>query len=138
LLADRELLKLLLDCPTYAQLFPFAECGGLFAGDIFLAWLAEKFEAKGIGAKDTMAAFFEKKRVDLSVVVSDTTAGEMLVINHRTAPDVPLAMAVRMSMSILLYGARSSGNRVGARTRVVRRPEMLLWTVECFRTSPFA
>jgi predicted acylesterase/phospholipase RssA len=100
LLADRELLKLLLDCPTYAQLFSFAECGGLFAGDIFLAWLAEKFEAKGIGAKDTMAAFFEKKRVDLSVVVSDTTAGEMLVINHRTAPDVPLAMAVRMSMSI--------------------------------------
>src|SRR6516225_6601769 len=50
LFADRELLKLLLDCPTYAQLFSFAECGGLFAGDVFLTWLTEKFSAKGVAA----------------------------------------------------------------------------------------
>ena len=40
------------------------------------------------------------KRCDLSLVVTDTTNREMLVLNHRTAPDVPVAMAVRMSMSI--------------------------------------
>jgi predicted acylesterase/phospholipase RssA len=32
--------------------------------------------------------------------VTDTTNRQMLVLNHRTAPDVPVAMAVRMSMSI--------------------------------------
>ena len=40
------------------------------------------------------------KGCDLSLVVTDTTNREMLVLNHRTAPDVPVAMAVRMSMSI--------------------------------------
>jgi NTE family protein len=98
--ADREILNLLLGSPVYPQLFSFVECGGLFAGDAFLAWITEKLAAKGIAATDTMKTFFTKKQVDLSVVTSDTTDGEMLVINHRTAPDVPLAWAVRMSMSI--------------------------------------
>ena len=122
--ADREILSLLLETPIYPQLFSFVECGGLFAGDAFLAWITEKLEAKGIAATDTMKMFFAKKQVDLSVVTSDTTDGEMLVINHRTAPDVPLARAVRMSMSIpfvwrevvwqedwgLYQGRRKTGN----------------------------
>ena len=99
-IADRKILDLLLDSPLYPQLFSFVECGGLFAGDAFLAWIREKLAAKGIAEADTMQTFFEKKEVDLSVVTSDTTDGEMLVINHRTAPDVPVAWAVRMSMSI--------------------------------------
>ena len=98
--AEREILNLLLGSPLYPQLFSFVECGGLFAGDAFLAWIREKLAAKGIAAADTMKTFFAKKQVDLSVVTSDTTDGEMLVINHRTAPDVPVAWAVRMSMSI--------------------------------------
>jgi NTE family protein len=122
--ADREILHLLLDTPVYPHLFSFVECGGLFAGDVFLAWITEKLGAKGIAATDTMKTFFAQKRVDLSVVTSDTTAGEMLVINHRTAPDVPIAWAVRMSMSIpfvwrevvwqenwgLYQGRRKAGN----------------------------
>jgi len=99
-MADLEILNLLLKTPVYPQLFSFVECGGLFAGDAFIAWITEKLQAKGIAATDTMKTFFAKKQVDLSVVTSDTTDGEMLVINHRTAPDVPLARAVRMSMSI--------------------------------------
>lgn len=98
--AEHEILNLLLGSPLYPQLFSFVECGGLFAGDAFLAWIAEKLAAKDIAATDTMKTFFVKKQVDLSVVTSDTTDGEMLVINHRTAPDVPVAWAVRMSMSI--------------------------------------
>jgi NTE family protein len=100
MMADLKILNLLLETPVYPQLFSFVECGGLFAGDAFIAWITEKLQAKGIGATDTMKTFFAKKQVDLSVVTSDTTDGEMLVINHRTAPDVPLARAVRMSMSI--------------------------------------
>jgi predicted acylesterase/phospholipase RssA len=34
------------------------------------------------------------------VVTSDVTEPEMLVLNERTAPQVPVALAVRMSMSI--------------------------------------
>lgn len=99
-IAGRALLGLLLDTPLYPTLFSIVECGGVFAGDAFLAWLVEKLAAKGVTATDTFATFCAKKKVDLSVVASDTTDMEMLVLNHRTAPDVPIPWAVRMSMSI--------------------------------------
>jgi NTE family protein len=96
------LVKALLDTPLYPTLFSLAECGGVYAGNAFLHWMTEKLAAKGIAASDTMATMFAKKGVDLSVVTSDTVAPEMLVLNHRTAPDVPVVWAVRMSMSIPL------------------------------------
>ena len=99
-IAGRTLLNLLLDTPLYPTLFSIAECGGIFAGTAFLQWLTEKLAMKGIAATDTLATFSAKKNVDLSVVASDTTDMEMLVLNHRTAPDVPIVWAVRMSMSI--------------------------------------
>ena len=97
LIADEAALTLLLDSPLFPQLFSFVECGGFFAGDNFLAWLTQKLAAKGLSATDTLATFFAKTQSDLSVVTSDTTDMEMLVLNHRTAPDVPVAWAVRMS-----------------------------------------
>ena len=100
LIADRVLLGLLLRVPLYAQLFCFTECGGLFAGANFTQWLEAKLAAKGVKAGDTLATMFAAKGVDLSVVASDTTGGEMLVLNHRTAPGLPVAQAVRMSMTI--------------------------------------
>lgn len=100
LVADRALLNLLLDSADYRQLFCFAECGGLYAGLNFVHWLTDKLVAKGFDAAETLGSFFAKQQVDLSVVTSDTTAMEMLVLNHRTAPGVPLVWAVRMSMSI--------------------------------------
>jgi predicted acylesterase/phospholipase RssA len=99
-IADRVMLDALLKSPVYPQLFSFIECGGFFAGVKFVEWLVEKLAAKGVAASDTLATFFAKKGVDLSVVASDTTDMEMLVLNHRTAPEIPLAWAVRMSMSI--------------------------------------
>jgi len=101
-IAGREVLKLLLDTPLYPTLFSVVECGGVFAGVAFLNWLIEKLAVKGIGATDTLASVYAKTQVDLSVVASDTTDVEMLVLNHRTAPNVPMAWAVRMSMSIPL------------------------------------
>lgn len=98
--ADHVVLNMLLQSPFYPQLFSFVECGGLFAGIEFVEWLTEKLGAKGITADDTLATFFAKKQVDLSVVASDTTDIEMLVLNHRTAPGLPVVWAVRMSMSI--------------------------------------
>jgi len=98
--AGHTALNLLMDTPLYPTLFSIVECGGVYAGVAFLNWLIEKLAAKGIVATDTLATVFAKTQVDLSVVASDTTDMEMLVLNHRTAPDVPIAWAVRMSMSI--------------------------------------
>jgi NTE family protein len=102
MVAGDFLLRHLLDTPVYPTLFSIVECGGLFAGSAFLAWLGEKLGTKGIAATDTLGGVFGKTQVDLSVVASDTTDVEMLVLNHRTAPGVPVAWAVRMSMSIPL------------------------------------
>jgi NTE family protein len=102
LFAGHELLNLMLDTPMYPTLFSVVECGGVYAGEAFLEWLGEKLAVKGIAATDTLAAVFAKTQVDLSVVASDTSDMEMLVLNHRTAPGVPVARAVRMSMSIPL------------------------------------
>ncbi len=98
---DVALMKELLQHRIYARLFSFIECGGFYSGRTFLAWMQEKLAAKGIGPNDTLADFAAKKKdTDLSMVVSDTTDMEMLVLNNRTAPNVPVAHAVRMSMSI--------------------------------------
>jgi NTE family protein len=97
---DKHLLDALLALPHYRQLFSFVECGGLFAGEKFLAWVREKLAVKGISADATLKTFAEQTGSDLSLVTSDTSDVEMMILNHRTAPDCPVAWAVRMSMSI--------------------------------------
>jgi NTE family protein len=125
-LIDQKVLGALLASPIYPQLFCFVECGGFFAGAKFADWLTEKLSAKGVAATDTLASFFAKKKVDLTLVASDTADLEMLVLNHRTAPDLPVVRAVRMSMSIpfvwreveweeawgLYRGRRKTGNTI--------------------------
>ncbi|MDE3164436.1 MAG: patatin-like phospholipase family protein [Acidobacteriota bacterium] len=97
---EGDLLDRLLHNSIYAHLFSFTECGGYYAGAAFLDWLHEKLAVNGIQPGDTLADFARKTGSDLSVVASDTTEMEMLVLNARTAPNVPTANAVRMSMSI--------------------------------------
>jgi NTE family protein len=92
--------QLLALSPHFRQLFAFVECGGLFSGHTFVEWLNEKLEAHGIARGCTLGQMHQDRGCDLSLVITDTTNREMRVLNHRTAPDVPVAMAVRMSMSI--------------------------------------
>lgn len=112
-LEDFILDRMLAKSRRYRQLFSFVERGGLYAGDDFLQWIREKLEGRPrvrggdrledeppIRGRDTLAEFQQKTDRELSVVASDTTAREMLVLNHRTAPDLPVAWAVRMSMGI--------------------------------------
>ena len=100
----RSMLRALLENRRIVPLFAFAEFGGFLLGREFLTWLAEKLAVKGVERTDTLATFHArvaaKTGCDLSVVASDTTDREMLVLNHRTAPDCPVLQAVRMSMSI--------------------------------------
>jgi predicted acylesterase/phospholipase RssA len=86
--------------PHFRQLFGFVECGGLFSGRTFVEWLHEKLLDHDVPRGATIGQMHALKGCDLSLVATDTTDRRMLVLNHRTAPDVPVAMAVRMSMSI--------------------------------------
>jgi NTE family protein len=97
---DEYLIHVFMHGPHYRQLFSFNECGGFFVGQKFLEWIREKLAAKGVAEGATLADMFAQKGVDLSLVATDTTDVEMLVLNHRTAPGVPVEWAVRMSMSI--------------------------------------
>jgi NTE family protein len=86
--------------PHFRQLFGFVECGGLFSGRAFVEWLHEKLLDHNVPRNYSLKQLHLDRGCDLSLVVTDTTNRQMLVLNHRTAPDVPVAMAVRMSMSI--------------------------------------
>jgi predicted acylesterase/phospholipase RssA len=50
----------------------------------------------------TFAQFHDATGKDLSLVGADTTQGTMLVLNHRTAPNLPVVWGARMSMSVPL------------------------------------
>ncbi len=79
------------------SLFSF---GGWYGGSALLEYLHEKLEAGGRNLGDsTLKTFFEHTGRDLTVVASDVTGKDMLVLNHRTAPNLPTIWAVRMSMS---------------------------------------
>ena len=98
---DQRIFNQLMKLDIYREIFSFVERGGLYAGNKFLEWIREKLNAKGTNLGNaTLSEFYQQNQKDLSVVASDTTAQEMLVLNHRTAPQCPVAWAVRMSMSI--------------------------------------
>jgi NTE family protein len=98
---DGKIFDQLTNISVYREVFSFVERGGLYAGDEFLNWIKEKLNAKQPGWGElSMKQFFDATGKDLSMVASDTGSERLLVINHRTAPGVPVADAVRMSMSI--------------------------------------
>jgi predicted acylesterase/phospholipase RssA len=73
--------------------------GGWYSDKGFLSWLKDRLDASGRNLSGTtLTEFNERTRRDLSVVASDVTGKEMLVLNHRTAPTLPTVWAVRMSM----------------------------------------
>ena len=97
---EDTLMETLLKLDLYRELYSFNECGGFYAGSAFLAWFRAKLNAKGLSPDITWRDFAARTREDVSVVTSDTTEKQEVVLNHRTAPDCPVATSVRMSMSI--------------------------------------
>lgn len=137
---DDSIAELLAQDPD-RDLFSFVERGGWFSADAFVTWLGAKLDAgqwqgaqRAFG-KLTLSQFFAATKVELAVVASDTTGGRMLVLNHRTAPDCPLVMAVRMSMSIPLLWDEVIGRKLG-RLSWRTSPAMPLLTAACCRTFP--
>jgi NTE family protein len=73
--------------------------GGWYSADGFLAWLRDRLDANGRNLSGTtLLEFHQKTGRHLSMVASDITGKEMLVLNHSTAPTLPTVWAVRMSM----------------------------------------
>ena len=105
---DAELLRALATNERGRHLMAFIERGGWYGADPFLAWLRRKLDSGPWNGGQrqfsglTLAQLFDRTRVELSLVASDTTDARMLVLNHRTSPGCPVVWAVRMSMSIPL------------------------------------
>jgi NTE family protein len=94
-----NLIEGLLKHPIFRHLTSLFLYGGWYAGDAFIVWLQEKLDAGGRDLSNTtLTEFHDRTGRDLSVVASDLTGEEMLVLNHRTAPILPTVWAVRMSM----------------------------------------
>lgn len=105
---DRWIVETLLKSALYCHIFSFVERGGWYSADAFLDWLRVKLDEGTYNGQPrqfsamTLAGFFEATGTDLTLLAADITDGRLLVLNHRTAPDLPLVWAVRMSMSIPL------------------------------------
>ncbi len=90
------------------NLYSLFELGGWFTADYFLDWLKRKLNEGTYKGKQrnfsemSLKQFYNATGTDLSLVASNTSAHQLLVLNHRTAPRCPVAWAVRMSMSIPL------------------------------------
>ncbi len=105
---DAGLLKLISGSALGRHLLSFIERGGWFAADAFVEWMSKKLDSGDFDGQKrafggmTLKEFNAVTGSDLSLVAANVTKGIKLVLNHRTAPDVPVVWAVRMSMSIPL------------------------------------
>src|SRR5262249_43792139 len=97
---NRPLVEAMLANRYFVQMYSLTETGGLYKDGKFLDWFRERLRAKNFTEITTFKAFHETTGRDLSLAVADTTDRELLILNHRTAPDCPVLWGVRMSMSI--------------------------------------
>jgi len=106
-LEDR-LLAALMRHPRSRHVFSFVERGGWYTADAFVTWMAQRLDTGTFQGQPrnfsgmTMSEFFEATGRHLSLIAADTTANRLLVLNRRTAPDLPVVWATRMSMSFPL------------------------------------
>jgi len=86
------------DKPTWAFI-NLLKKSGFYKGDAFLEWIDKRLEQKLGIAHPT----FSDLPIDLSVVASDITNQRFLILNKHTTPNLNVALAVRMSMSIPFF-----------------------------------
>ena len=113
---DDAIASALANSQVTSRIFSFIERGGFYSAQNFLSWLRGKLNAgiypldRGAHQKGeprafgdmNLAEFRNATGIDLTLVASDTSGAELLILNSRTAPDCPIAWAVRMSMSVPL------------------------------------
>ena len=105
---DDRLAFLLANNPAFHHLYSFMERGGWFSADAFVRWMTGKLDTGETNGRPrrfgdcTLGRFHRLTGTELTVVAADIVAGKMLILNHTTAPNLPVVWAVRMSMSIPL------------------------------------
>jgi predicted acylesterase/phospholipase RssA len=105
---DAVLLDWMANNPKFRNLLSFVERGGWYSADAFVAWLSRLLdEGEDLGKPRrysgmTLKELHDATKRDLTLVAADVTDGRMLILNHRTAPDLPVVWAARMSMSVPL------------------------------------
>lgn len=105
---EEQLLNWLAQQDSLRCVFSFVEQGGWYSADNFLSWLKLKLDMGMYNGQPrrfsemTLEQFYAVTGKDISLIAADTTENIMVVLNHRTAPHLPLVWAVRMSMSLPL------------------------------------
>jgi NTE family protein len=97
------LSRFLMGQPGLQSLFSVFEYMGLYDDRPLLDWLAARFNANSGGrdwASMGLADLYNTTGRSLTVIASDITDPTMLVLNHSTAPDLPLRWAVRMTIGV--------------------------------------
>lgn len=100
---DTMLARFLMGHPAMRPIFTIFEHMGLHDDSALLDWLALQFNTHSRGedwASLGLAALYERTGKSLTVIASDATDPAMLVLNHSTAPDLPLKWAVRMTIGV--------------------------------------
>ncbi len=88
------------------HVYSLIEEGGWFTARAFIIWMREKLNSGTFNGKPrafgdlTLAQMYEETHCQLTVVASNTSSQSLMVLNHLTAPDMPVVWAVRASMSI--------------------------------------
>ena len=104
---DRFILSLMTQ-QEMAHVFSFVERGGWYSADAFLEWARARLDRAAPDGRArrmshlTFAEFHRRTGKHLSLVAADTTDRHMLVLNHHTAPNLPVVWGMRMSMSLPL------------------------------------
>jgi NTE family protein len=105
---DDAIVNRLVANDLFRHVFSFVEQGGWYSAEAFVSWLSAKLGAGSVDGVQrdfsdmTLQQFFQATDRELTLIAADTSGQRMLILNHRTAPDVPVVRAVRMSMSIPL------------------------------------
>lgn len=92
----------------FRHIFSFVERGGWYSADNFVTWMHDKLNSGTYHGKPrnfgdlSLDQFFRATGTELSVIASDTSGQQILVLNHITAPNCPVVWAARMSMSVPL------------------------------------
>lgn len=103
---DEALAAALMRFPAHRNFYALVERGGWYAADQFVQWMRTRLNSGLFAGQPrrfadmTLGQFHAATGVFVSVVAADTSEQRLRVLNHRTAPDCPVVMAVRMSMNL--------------------------------------
>ncbi len=100
---DELLARALMNRGRFYQLFSILERMSVRQDAQYMDWLSDLFNIHAGGedwASMGLKEFYLRTGHPLTVIVSDISTASMLVLNHSTAPDLPLKWAVRMTTGV--------------------------------------